>query len=60
MSDPTEYQRWICQICGHVYDEAAGCPDEGIAPGTRFADLPAAWVCPECGATKDSYELLRD
>lgn len=49
-------QQWICAICGFIYDEAKGMPDHGIAPGTRFADLPDDWVCPECGSPKDSFE----
>jgi rubredoxin len=36
---------WICVVCGFVYDEAAGLPDDGIAPGTRWADVPADWAC---------------
>ncbi len=49
-------KRWVCVICGHVYDEAAGLPAHGIAPGTRFADLPQDWQCPECGSAKDAFE----
>ena len=49
-------QKWICIICGHVYDEAKGMPQSGIAPGTAFADLPEDWVCPECGSPKESFE----
>ena len=59
--DPTPnpgYQRYLCVICGFVYDEALGAPDEGIAPGTRWEDVPAAWVCPDCGAAKDNFELI--
>ncbi|HEY3539949.1 MAG TPA: rubredoxin, partial [Trinickia sp.] len=40
MSDVIEYKSWVCLICGWVYDEAAGLPEEGIAPGTRFSDIP--------------------
>ena len=39
----------MCLICGWIYDEAAGMPEEGIAPGTRWEDVPVNWVCPECG-----------
>lgn len=53
-----QYRKWQCIICGMVYDEAKGIPEEGIAPGTRFEDLPASWVCPECGASKEDYELV--
>jgi rubredoxin len=49
---------WMCLICGWVYDEEAGLPDEGIPPGTRWEDVPPNWVCPECGARKEDFELM--
>lgn len=49
---------WMCLICGWVYDEEAGLPEEGIAPGTRWEDVPPNWVCPECGARKEDFELM--
>lgn len=49
-------EKWVCAVCGYVYDEAAGDPDAGIAPGTKFADLPDDWVCPVCGVGKDQFE----
>ena len=39
-------KQYECDLCGYVYDEAAGDPDNGIAPGTKWEDLPADWVCP--------------
>ncbi|WP_349768837.1 rubredoxin [Sphingorhabdus sp.] len=42
-----------------MYDEALGDPDTGLAPGTRWADVPADWYCPDCGATKEDYDLCR-
>jgi len=51
-------KKWECMICGFIYDEANGLPEEGIAPGTRWADVPAAWVCPDCGASKDSFLMI--
>jgi rubredoxin len=48
-------RRYVCLYCGHVYDEAAGDPENGIAPGTRLEDLPDDWICPECGADKHAY-----
>ena len=53
-------RKWVCVICGDIYDEAVGQPDDDIAPGTRFEDLPDDWVCPECGSEKDSFELLEE
>jgi rubredoxin len=54
----TEYQQWICVVCGWIFDEAAGLPADGIAPGTRMADIPDDWYCPECGVTKADFQLL--
>jgi rubredoxin len=54
----TAYKTWMCLICGWIYDEAAGIPDEGIAPGTRWEDVPINWTCPECGARKEDFELV--
>jgi rubredoxin len=52
------YKTYMCLICGFIYDEAAGLPDEGIAPGTRWDDLPMNWTCPECGARKEDFEMV--
>ena len=49
-------EKWICTVCGYVYDPAVGDPTTDIAPGTSFEDLPDDWVCPECGASKDMFE----
>lgn len=48
-------QKYVCQICDCVYDPAIGDPDNGIAPGTAFEDLPDDWCCPDCGIGKDSF-----
>lgn len=61
VSDSDEEKRlktYMCVICGYVYDEAKGAPDEGIEPGTRWEDVPLNWQCPECGAGKDDFELM--
>jgi rubredoxin---NAD+ reductase len=50
------YLQFICWACGYVYDEAEGDPDGGLAPGTRFADIPDDWACPLCGVTKADFE----
>lgn len=49
-------QNYVCTVCGYVYDPELGDPEIGIEPGTPFEDLPAAWVCPVCGATQDQFE----
>jgi len=54
-SAPSSPAQYACSICGHVYDPAAGDPDAGIAPGTRFEDLPEDWVCPVCRADKSYF-----
>jgi rubredoxin len=49
---------WECIICGLIYDEAEGWPDDGIAPGTHWADVPDDWICPDCGASKEDFEMI--
>jgi rubredoxin len=51
-------KKYVCDVCGWVYDPAKGDPDNGVAPGTPFQSLPADWVCPECGADKDQFEEI--
>ena len=53
-----ELKKYMCLICGWIYDEATGAPDEGIAPGTRWEDVPPNWTCPECGARKEDFEMI--
>ncbi|MBO4979907.1 MAG: rubredoxin [Clostridia bacterium] len=50
---------YICELCGYEYNPEAGDPDNGIAPGTDFEDLPEDWVCPLCGAGKDDFEAVK-
>jgi len=54
----TPFQQFVCGVCGWVYDEAAGAPDHGLAPGTRLQDIPDDWYCPECGVTKADFTVL--
>ena len=49
--------KYVCSICGYVYDEAAGIPEKGIAPGTKWEDLPEDWICPICGAAKAEFAM---
>jgi len=49
-----------CAVCGHIYDEASGDPEHGVAPGTRWEEVPENWVCPECGATKKEFECVTE
>jgi rubredoxin len=55
-----EYKKYVCTVCGYVYDEKEGDPENGIKPGTKFEDLPAEYVCPLCGAGKDAFEEKKD
>ena len=48
--------RYVCSACGYVYDEALGDPDKGIAPDTKFKDLPDDYTCPWCGVGKDAFQ----
>ena len=50
--------QYVCVLCEWIYDEELGDPKRGIAPGTKFADLPDDWECPECFAGKDEFELI--
>ena len=49
-------EKWVCVVCGYVYDEEAGDTDSGIAAGTKFEDIPEDWVCPLCGAGKSEFK----
>ncbi len=48
--------KYVCTVCGYVYDPEKGDPTQGINPGTAFENLPDEWICPECGASKDQFE----
>ncbi len=53
-----ELKVWQCTVCDVIYDEAAGWPEEGIAAGTRWAEVPADWTCPECGVAKADFQMV--
>ena len=52
--------KYVCDMCGYIYDPAEGDPDSDIPPGTAFEDLPEDWVCPVCGAEKDEFSVEED
>nr|WP_309144805.1 rubredoxin [Bradyrhizobium sp. CCGB12] len=52
------YKTWRCVLCGLVYSEAEGWPDDAIAAGTRWEDVPDSWFCPDCGAQKSDFEMV--
>ena len=53
-----EYKKYMCCVCGWIYDEAEGWPDDHIAPGTKWEDIPESWVCPDCGVGKEDFEMM--
>lgn len=52
------YKKYVCVVCGYIYDEVQGAPEDGLPPGTRWKDVPENWVCPDCGASKDDFEIM--
>jgi len=58
LENQVQYRTWMCLICGFVYEEEKGLPEEGIVPGTRWEDVPMNWTCPECGARKEDFEMV--
>ena len=53
-----DMKKYVCDVCGWVYDPEVGDPDSGIAPGTAFEDIPDDWECPECGVGKDDFSVV--
>ncbi|RPI45358.1 MAG: rubredoxin [Betaproteobacteria bacterium] len=51
-------KHWQCILCGFIYDEKAGLPEDGISPGTRWEDIPATWTCPDCAAPKSDFDAI--
>lgn len=54
----TDYKLLRCIVCGYIYDERLGDPEHGIAPGTRWEDVPGSWICPECDEGKDAFVMM--
>ena len=51
-------KQYMCLVCGFIYDEAEGLPEEGIPPGTRWDDIPLSWRCPDCGARREDFDMV--
>jgi rubredoxin len=51
--------KWACIVCGFLYDEAEGIPEEGIPAGTAWEDVPDTWLCPDCGVGKEEFEMVK-
>ncbi|MEN9449551.1 MAG: Rubredoxin [Pseudomonadota bacterium] len=57
-ADANVFRKYMCLLCGYVYDEEQGWEEDGIPPGTRWEDVPLTWRCPECGAMKEDFEMV--
>ena len=57
-SNTSEYKKWQCEVCGFIYDEEEGWPEDGIKAGTAWADVPDDWVCPDCAASKKDFNMV--
>ena len=53
-----KYKQWMCIVCGYIYDEEIGWPEDGIQPGARWEEVPEDWTCPECGASKADFQMI--
>ena len=51
-------KRYQCTLCGYIYEEEKGDPDNGVVPGTVWDDVPEDWTCPDCGAPKEEFEPM--
>src|ERR1700754_1018356 len=58
VSEVVEYKSWVCLICGWIYNEEDGLPEDGIAAGTRFAEIPDDWRCPLCDVSKSEFAVV--
>lgn len=54
----SDYKQWECVICGYIYDEEKGIPEDGIPAGTSWADVPEDWECPDCGISKLDFDMV--
>jgi len=52
------YKRYMCIICGWIYDEEVGCEISHLKEGTKWKDIPETWYCPDCGASKEDFEMM--
>lgn len=58
MPEMTEFKSFMCMVCGYIYNEEEGLPEEGIPAGTRWEDIPTGWRCPDCGVGKEDFEMI--
>ena len=50
--------RYLCLVCGYIYDESVGSLEDGIQAGTKWSEVAEDWLCPDCGAMKDDFEMI--
>jgi len=58
LAEEKSMKKYVCDVCGYIYDPEIGDPDAKVKPGTSFESLPDDWVCPMCGASKDNFSLV--
>ena len=58
-ADVRPFKTWMCVVCGFLYNEAEGWPQDGIPAGTRWEDVPDTWTCPDCGVSKADFEMMQ-
>lgn len=58
MTENNNYKVYMCTICGWIYNEEEGSPEDGLEPGTRWEDIPDDWLCPDCGEGKEEFEMV--
>ena len=56
--EETQVKQWQCMVCGYIYNEEQGMPEDGIPPGTAWNDVPEDWACPDCGVGKEDFEMV--
>ena len=54
----SDFKKWECVICGFIYDEAEGLPDDGLPAGTLWEQVPEDWECPDCGISKSDFDMI--
>ncbi len=54
----SDFKQYECILCGFIYDEALGLPEDGIEPGTKWEDVPDTWTCTDCDATKLDFKMV--
>jgi len=57
--DGQPWRTYMCVVCGFIYKEAEGWPDDGLPPGTRWEDVSELWTCPDCGVSKSDFEMMQ-